>query len=110
MAKSQTTRKQHRFKEGNSFGNRFAKDNQPSGEIKAAGWKKWREERHLTRGIIKELQEKKKMLDYIRAMVKLAKQGNPKAIDVITKCLEEAEPLKIDIQNIKILNVDPLGE
>lgn len=50
------------------------------------------------------------MLDYIRAMVKLAKQGNPKAIDVITKCLEEAEPLKIDIQNIKVLNVDPLGE
>ena len=66
----------------------FDKDYQPSPEAKKLGWQKWREERHLTQGIIKELQGEK-MGVYIKKLIDLAKDGNAKAIDAINKCLED---------------------
>lgn len=108
--KVETVKKRYNFDNSNNKETRFSKDNQPPPEKKSAGWKKWREERHLTRGIIKELQDEKNFLEYIKSMIKLAKQGNPKAIDVVTKCIEEVEPIKLDIQSTKIFNIDPLDQ
>ena len=48
---------------------------------------------------------------YLLKLLENAKKGNPKAIDVISKCLEE-EVIKVDY-NVKyspILNIDPISD
>ena len=75
-------------------GKPFTTDNQPSPEAKKAGWEQWRKERHLTQSIIKEMlgtdgKPTDTFKDFIAALVGNAKAGNPKAIDVVTRCIED---------------------
>lgn len=57
MNNDKTTRnnsKRNCFKEGNTFGNRFSKDNQPTPEAKSKGWIKKRIIDEYAEGIIEE--------------------------------------------------------
>lgn len=87
-------------------GKSFTKYNQPTPEQKKAGWEQWRKERHLTQTILKELlgedgKPTMKLSEYVQSLFNNAKEGNPKAIDTINKCLED------DI--VKVANVDTEG-
>ena len=52
MAKETT--KNNRFQKGNKVGNRFSKDNQPTGEAKSKGWAKKKIIDEYAEGIIEE--------------------------------------------------------
>lgn len=85
------------------MGNTFSATNQPSVELKKAGWEQWRKERHLTQSIIKMmLGEDGSPTDtftgYIKSLVTNARKGNPKAIDAVNKCLED-EIIKVSATN-----------
>lgn len=83
-------------------GNCFSKDNQPDPALKKAGWEQWRKERNLTQAVIKELLGEDgaglKFNEYVKALIKNAKAGNPKAIDAVNKCLED-EVIKVAATN-----------
>lgn len=95
-------------------GNTFSKDNQPSSELKKKGWEQWRKERILTQEIIKRMvgtdgQPTTKMNTFINKLFTNANKGNPKAIDVLTKSIEDQEAIKIAL-NIPLLSIDPLSD
>ena len=95
-------------------GKPFTKDNQPTPEAKKAGWEQWRKERHLTQAIVKKMlgvdgKPTKTMAQFITKLVSNANKGNPKAIDVLTKSLEDQEAIKIAL-NIPLLSIDPLSD
>lgn len=84
----------------------FTTTNQPSPEAKRLGWQKIRAERHLTKGLIALLLDKKgepteRLKYYLQSLIDNAAAGNPKAIDTVNKALED------DI--IKIAQVDSEG-
>lgn len=70
-------------------GKKFTVTNQPPPENKKAGWEQWRKERHLTQAIIKLLGQGNNLTNYVKSIHTLAQKGNPKAIEVINKCLED---------------------
>jgi dsDNA-specific endonuclease/ATPase MutS2 len=86
-------------------GKKFSAEHQPTPEAKRLGWEEWRKERNLTQGIIKELLgedgQGKNLKEYMQSLIANAKDGNPKAIDAVNKCLED------DIA--KVAMVDPSG-
>lgn len=95
-----TTAKQGRYVITGAEGNTFATDNQPLPELKKAGWAKWREERHLTQSIIKEMigdngKPKKNLKEYVQSLIENAKLGNSKAIETINRGIED-DILKIE--------------
>lgn len=86
-------------------GNTFSKENQPDPILKKIGWQKLREQRHLTQAILKEMlgedgSHTDSFKGLISSLVVNAKHGNPKAIDIISKCLED------DIQKIEQTNLN----
>lgn len=105
MAKTTTKRPTKPFK--GDEGVKFSSENQPSPEAKKAGWEQWRKERHLTQTVIKQLNKGNSLTEYVKSMVTLAKRGNPKAIDVITKCLED-DIIKIASTNSDGEDIPPL--
>jgi len=91
-------------KEGNSF----SKNNQPPPEAKKAGWEQWRKERHLTQAIVKKMlgidgKPTKTMNTFINKLIINANKGNPKAIEVLSKTMEDQEAIKIAL-NIPLLS------
>ena len=94
----------------------FSKDYQPTPEAKKKGWQELRQERHLTKSIIAMLigedgEPNDTFKGYLLKLLENAKKGNPKAIDVISKCLEE-EVIKVDynVKSSPILNIDPISD
>ena len=72
----------------------FSATNQPSPEAKKEGWEKVRQRRLLTQKMLKhllgdDLNDEKNLDKYIKAIVKLAENGNPKAIETVNQCLED---------------------
>jgi hypothetical protein len=120
MAKAAKTSKKRPTKpfRGAVDGVPFSKNNQPASELKVKGWEQWRKERNLTQAVIKELLGEDgaglSFKEYIGALIKNAKAGNPKAIDAVNKCLED-EIIKVaatnaagDDVNFRIIALDPL--
>ena len=75
-------------------GKPFTKENQPDPQLKKAGWEKWRKERMLTQAIIKKMlgvkgEPTKTMQDFVTKLIQNANRGNPKAIDVLCRSLED---------------------
>jgi hypothetical protein len=117
MADSQETPKKRPSKpfRGVIDGKSFTKDNQPSPALKKAGWEELRKQRLLTQSVIKEMigpdgVPTDTFNGYIKALIKNANEGNPKAIDAINKCLED-DIMKIEqhITNQPLLSIDPLS-
>ena len=78
----------------------FSETNQPTPEAKKKGWEEWRKERILTQSIIKRMIGDDglftdKHTKFIDSLLRLANDGNAKAIDVVCKCLEE-EVIKVN--------------
>lgn len=95
-------------------GKSFTKDNQPTPEAKKAGWDQWRKDRLLTQAIVKKMlgvdgKPTKTMAQFINKLVSNANKGNPKAIDVLIKSIEDQEAIKIAL-NIPLLSFDPLSD
>jgi len=90
-------------------GVKFSSENQPKASAKSAGWQEWRKERHLTQSIIKALTGENglKFDDYINSLITNAKNGNPKAIDAVNKCLED-EIIKVAQTNTAGEDVQPI--
>lgn len=83
----------------------FTTENQPSPEQKKLGWQKIREQRHLTQSILKEMLGNdgiptESFKGFMQSLVINAKTGNPKAIDIISKCIED------DIQKVQQTNIN----
>lgn len=79
----------------------FSATNQPSPEAKKLGWEERRKQRLLTQSILEaitgvESNGEDKLKDYTNALIKLAKEGNAKAIDTVNKAIED------DIQKIQV--------
>ena len=79
----------------------FTSENQPTPEQKKKGWEELRKARLLTQTILSHflgsnLDDNQKLEDYVVSLVKLAKEGNAKAIEAINKALED------DIQKIEL--------
>ena len=79
----------------------FTSENQPTPEQKKKGWEELRKARILTQTILSHflgsnLDDNQKLEDYVDSLVKLAKEGNAKAIEAINKALED------DIQKIEL--------
>jgi len=75
-------------------GVQFSQTNQPSPEAKKRGWEELRKERHLTQSIIKEMIGEDGVITdtftgFINSLIRNANNGNPKAIDVISRCIED---------------------
>lgn len=95
-------------------GVKFTSTNQPPPEAKKAGWEQWRKERHLTQAIVKKMlgvdgKPTKTMNNFINKLILNANKGNPKAIEVLSKTMEDQEAIKIAL-NIPLLSFDPLSE
>lgn len=93
-------------------GKPFTSTNQPPPEAKKAGWEQWRKERHLTQAIVKKMlgidgKPTKTMNTFINKLIVNANKGNPKAIEVLSKTIEDQEAIKIAL-NIPLLSFDPL--
>ena len=87
-------------------GKPFTTNNQPTPEQKAKGWQDKRAERLLTQEILKYILGKDNqtgednLTGYVKDLIKLAKAGNPKAIETVNKCIED------DIQKVAQVNPD----
>lgn len=87
-------------------GVKFSKENQPAPERKKAGWEEVRKKKLLTQSVIQKMigedgEPNKTFGQYVTALIRIAKKGNPKAIETINRCLED--------EVIKIANTDPDG-
>ena len=93
MAKNdqKTTKKTNAPKlfNGKEDGKHFSSEYQPSPEQKKEGWEKWRAKRMLTQTIIQMMTKENTLEDYTQSLMKLAKEGNAKAIETINKCVED---------------------
>jgi len=110
MEKETPIKRRHRLN-GVKDGVSFTKDNQPSPELKKAGWQELRKQRHLTQEIIKMMidddgKPTKTFIEFKKALINNANKGNPKAIDVINKCLED-EIIKVAATNVSGEDVEP---
>ena len=79
----------------------FSATNQPSSEAKKQGWEERRKQRLLTQSILESITGEQsdgtdRLKDYTDSLIKLAKEGNAKAIDTINKAIED------DIQKIQV--------
>lgn len=79
----------------------FTSENQPTPEQKKKGWEEVRKQRLLTQSLLKalfgkDLDNTEAADDYALSLIRLAKDGNPKAIDTINKAIED------DIQKIHL--------
>ena len=94
-------KRQRKLLNGAADGKPFTTENQPTPEQKKKGWEERRKERLLTQSILSHLlgsnlDDNAKLEDYTAALLKLAKEGNTKAIETINKALED------DIQKIHL--------
>ena len=92
----------------------FSKEYQPTPEAKKKGWEEWRRERILTQSIIKKMIGDDglftdKHTKFIDSLLRLANEGNAKAIDVVCKCLEE-EVMKVSHSGTINSNIIPSTE
>lgn len=97
----QKTAKHNPIKNLPKSGPKFSKDNQPAPEAKKMGWQKLREQRLLTQNILKAIFKNDGQLtvdgkDLFKSLIVNAKKGNPKALDLISKAIED------DVQKISI--------
>lgn len=111
MAKSVKTTKK---RQPPANGVKFSKDRQPPPENKSKGWEHWRKERLLSQAIVKKMfgangKPTKTMSEFVTKLVKNANDGNPKAIDVLVKSMEDQEAIKVAL-NIPLLSFDPLSQ
>ena len=82
-------------------GRPFTSENQPTPEQKKKGWDEVRKQRLLTQSVLRHLlgsnlEDGAKLDDYAAALIKLAKDGNAKAIESVNKVLED------DVQKIHL--------
>ena len=89
---------------GPNDGKKFTKEYQPKPERKSMGWKKLRAQRLLTQSIFSEFfkddgGEKPSFKDFKRKLIANANKGNPKALEIIHKCIEE------DIQKMQVTGI-----
>jgi hypothetical protein len=82
-------------------GKTFDSKNQPTPEAKKLGWEERRKQRLLTQSILEAITGKQsdgtdKLKEYTNSLIKLAKEGNAKAIDTVNKAIED------DIQKIQV--------
>lgn len=82
---------------------KFTKDNQPSPKAKSEGWKKLRSEKLLAREILKIMFDvkgnpKAPFHDFLKSIIDHAQKGNPKAIDIVWKSIEDTS-IKADIDD-----------
>lgn len=118
MAKlaSKTTNKRPRKPFTGVEGKRFSKTNQPTPENKSIGWQERRKERLLTQEVLKQLvgddgTGNNNLTSYINELIKLAKKGNPKAIETINKCIEDdVQKIEHTIKSNPLFNIDPLSD
>jgi len=94
MMKKETSKKPPKPFRGAIDGVPFSIDNQPSPEAKKAGWEEFRKRRMLTQEMVKLMlgddgQPTGTFTEFMTSLVANAKIGNPKAIDVISKCMED---------------------
>jgi len=76
----------------------FTSENQPTKEQREKGWEERRKERLLTKTIFKHMSEGTNLDDYIKALIKHAKEdGNAKAIDTLNRGIED----QIDKSEVK---------
>ena len=101
-----TPKKPRKYLNGKEDGIVFTKDNQPTPEAKKKGWEEWRKERHLTQAIIAHLGKGNNFNDYIKSVVDNAKIGNSKALDIVSKCIEE-DIIKVDHTVTALHSIDP---
>lgn len=80
----------------------FTPETQPSPEAKSEGWKKRRAEKLLTQEILKTMLDGENLQDYVKSLIRNAKDGNAKAIETINRGIED------DV--IKIANTDSEGQ
>jgi hypothetical protein len=89
-----TPKKPRPVMNGSKTGVPFGKQPQPSSAAKKKGWEEFRKQRHLTQSIIKELigedgKPSAAFKSYIKSLITNAKNGNPKAIDTVNRCIED---------------------
>ena len=82
-------------------GKRFTSDSQPQPEAKKMGWQRLREQRLLTQNILKMYMDDNGMptkegKDLFKSLHENAKNGNAKALDIISKAIED------DVQKVAI--------
>lgn len=86
-------------------GPKFSQENQPPPEAKKLGWQRLREQRLLTQNILKMYMDEKGMPtkageDLFKSLHENAKNGNAKALDIISKAIED------DVQKIAITDTE----
>lgn len=70
-------------------GKPFTKENQPTPEEKSKGWQEKRAQKLLTQKILEKLTDGNNLEEYVDSLIKNAKLGNPKAIEVVNNGIEE---------------------
>lgn len=75
---------------------KFSKEYQPSPKAKSEGWDKLRAKKLLSKEILKYLFDSKgnpkpSFVEFVRCMVENAQNGNPKAMDIICKAIEDSD-------------------
>lgn len=83
----------------------FTSENQPPPEAKKLGWQRLREQRLLTQNILKMYMDDNglptdKGQDLFKSLHENAKNGNAKALDIISKAIED------DVQKIAITDTE----
>jgi hypothetical protein len=98
-----TTKETKRNKIENTKGKgvKFDSKNQPQPEAKKMGWQRLREQRLLTQNILKMYMDDnglptKEGKDLFKSLHENAKNGNAKALDIISKAIED------DVQKVAI--------
>lgn len=74
----------------------FSKDYQPSPKAKSEGWDKLRAKRLLSKEILKYLFDsngnpRPTFIEFVRCIVENAQNGNPKALDIVCKAIEDSD-------------------
>lgn len=82
-------------------GKHFNSEYQPTSEAKKRGWQERRKQRLLTQSIIEEMtgensEGKENLKEYVKALIRLAMDGNSKAIETVNRAIED------DIMKIQI--------
>jgi hypothetical protein len=84
---------------------KFTAETQPSPEAKKMGWQRLREQRLLTQNILKMYMDDnglptKEGKDLFKSLHENAKNGNAKALDIISKAIED------DVQKVAITDTE----
>lgn len=87
-----TTSKPHRV--GPETGVKFSAENQPTPEAKKKGWEKIRKDKLLTQEVVKMMfgddgKPTKTFKGFMEKVVENANKGNSKALEILSKCIED---------------------